>query len=77
MNATMIANREYVDTMIHFNSKVTKELIETAEILFKKPLTKDQTREIHNMDLFDKQWLLKEWKEDIKECPPADLDNIY
>jgi hypothetical protein len=74
---SMIANREYVDTYMHFNTKITEELIKTAEKLFRRELTPHQTREIHKMELKDKQWLLKQYKSDIKFTKEPDLDHLY
>ena len=74
---SMIANREYVDTLIHFNNQVTEELIKTTKKLFKRELTAYQTREIHQMELEDKQWLLEQYKSEIKFTKEPDLDHLY
>jgi hypothetical protein len=74
---SMIANREYVDTYMHFNSKITEELIKTTKKLFKRELTAHQTREIHKMELKDKQWLLEQYKSEIKFNKEPDLDHLY
>lgn len=73
----MIANREYVDTYMHFNRKITEELIKTTKKLFKRELTAHQTREIHKMELKDKQWLLEQYKSEIKFNKEPDLDHLY
>jgi hypothetical protein len=77
ISSSMIANREYVDTYMHFNTKITEELIKTAKKLFGKDLTAYQTREIHKMELKDKQWLLKQYKLEIKGYKEPDLDDLY
>ena len=74
---SMIANREYVDTYIHFNHKVTQELLKISKKLFKRDLTAHQTREIHKMELKDKQWLLEQYKSEIKFTKEPDLDHLY
>ena len=76
MNATMIQNREYVDTLNHFSSQIDRELLISAELYYGIPMTDSQKLHLFSMELSDKQWLLKEYKQEI-EYTPADFDNIY
>lgn len=76
MNATMIQNREYVDTLNHFSSQIDRELLISAELYYGIPMTDSQKLSLFSMELSDKQWLLKEYKQEITYTP-ADFDNIY
>jgi hypothetical protein len=76
MISTMIENREYVDTYTHFSSMIDAKLLVAAERYFGIPLTDSQKLSLFSMELEDKQWLLKEYKQEI-EYTPADFDNIY
>ena len=77
MNATMINNREYVETQHHFSSKIDQELLEKAGKFYREPLSDIDRRRILSMDLIDKLWLLQQYKDEEKIFPPADFDNIY
>jgi hypothetical protein len=76
MTSTMINNREYTDTLNHFSSQIDRELLVSAELYYGIPMTDSQKLHLFSMDLEDKQWLLKEYKQEI-EYTPADFDNIY
>jgi hypothetical protein len=76
MNATMIENREYTEAMYHFRSKVNTDLINTAEIYFRIPLSTSERKTLTELSLRDKLWLIDEYSKEIKYAP-ADLSNIY
>jgi hypothetical protein len=76
MNSAMINNREYTDTLNHFSSQIDRELLIAAELYYGIPMTDSQKLNLFSMELSDKQWLLKEYKQEI-EYTPADFDNIY
>jgi hypothetical protein len=73
---SMIANREYVDTLYHFSSQIDRELLVSAELYYGIPMTDSQKLSLFSMKLRHKQWLLQEYKQEI-EYAPADFDNIY
>jgi hypothetical protein len=78
MNANvMIQNREYQSTYVHYDTQVTLDLLKMSSKFYREPLTPSQVLEIKRMDLQDKLWLLDQYKQEIKEYPPADLENIY
>jgi hypothetical protein len=73
----MIANKETVKNLVSLSHKITQELIEVSEKLFKEPLTNLQIMQIRKMDLKDKQWLLKQYKQEINFTKEPDLSNLY
>lgn len=76
MNATMINNREYVDTLHAMESNINLRLLVSATKFFKEELSASTRQQLFALSLEDKQWLLKEYEQEI-EYTPADLDNIY
>lgn len=76
MNATMINNREYVETLHEMESNINLRLLVSATKFFKEELSDSTRQQLFALSLEDKQWLLKEYEQEI-EYTPADLDNIY
>ena len=77
MNATMINNREFVETLHAMESNINLRLLVSATKFFKEELTASTKQQLFSLSLEDKQWLLKEYEQEITPYPPADLDNIY
>ncbi len=73
----MIANKETVKKLVSLSHKITQELIEVSEKLFKEPLTNLQIMQIRKMELKDKQWLLKQYKQEINFTKEPDLSHLY
>ena len=76
MNATMINNREFVETQHYFSSQINSKLIRATEKYYGIPLNASEKLALTSMELSDKQWLLQEYEKEVV-YPPADLDNIY
>jgi hypothetical protein len=77
MNATMINNREYVESLHGMESNINLRLLVSAGKFYKQDLDARTRQELFALSLEDKLWLLQEYNQEIKTCPPADLDNIY
>lgn len=75
MNAT-IQNKEYRDTLTHYNTVVNNELVEFANKFYGESLTPDKERELCALSFEDKIWLLDQYKEELKSGTP-DLSNLY
>lgn len=78
MNAqTMIANREYVETLYAIETKVNENLVKYANKFYREKLSKKQEQELLAMSIIDKMWLLDQYKTEIKFNKEPDLSDIY
>ena len=77
MNATMIQNREYVDLLHNVEQSINTNLIKYAKKYFGSSLTVKQQQELCNLPIEDKQWLLNEYKNEIKNNREPDLSHLY
>ena len=78
MNSTgMIQNREYVDVLHIAETRINNQLIKYAELFFKKTLSKKETDDLKAMDIYDKFWLLDQYKFEVKYVKQPDLSNLY
>lgn len=76
MITSMINNREYTDTLHAMESNINLRLLVSATKFFKEELSASTRQQLFALSLEDKQWLLKEYDQEI-EYTPANLDNIY
>jgi hypothetical protein len=77
MNATMINNREYVENLHGMESNINLRLLVSATKFYKQDLDAKTRQQLFALPLKDKLWLLQQYKQEEKEFPPADFDNIY
>jgi len=77
MNATMIQNREYVEQLHTAEQKINNDLIKYAEQFFGKRLSTKETDELKAMDIYDKVWLLDQYKFEVKYIKEPDLSDLY
>jgi len=77
MISNMIANREYVENLHAVESNVNLRLLVSATKFYKQDLDSRTKKQLFALPIEDKLWLLQEYNQEIKSCPPADLDNIY
>jgi hypothetical protein len=77
MNATMINNREFVETLHGMESNINLRLLVSATKFYGTSLDNRSKQQLFALSLEDKMWLLKEYDQEITPYPPADLDNIY
>jgi hypothetical protein len=71
-----ITNREYTDTLNHYNTVVNKKLVEYANKFYGEFLTPDKERELCALSFKDKIWLLDQYKEELQSGTP-DLSSLY
>lgn len=77
MNATMINNREYVETLFAMESKLNQDLIHKANEFYREKLSPSQEKRLLELSFDDKQWLLEQYKEEMESNVVPDLDNLY
>ena len=77
MISNMIANREYVENLHAVESNLNLRLLVSATKFYKQDLDFRTKQQLFALPIEDKLWLLQEYNQEIKSCPPADLDNIY
>ena len=77
MNATMINNREFVETLHGMESNINLRLLVSATKFYGTSLDNRSKQQLFALSLEDKMWLLKEYDQEITPYPPAVLDNIY
>ena len=78
MNTTgMIQNREYVDVLHIAETNINNELIKYAEQFFGKRLSTKETDDLKAMDIYDKFWLLDQYKFEVKYIKQPDLSDLY
>jgi len=77
MNAIMINNREFVETLHGMESNINLRLLVSATKFYGTSLDNRSKQQLFALSLEDKMWLLKEYDQEITPYPPADLDNIY
>ncbi len=77
MNATMINNREFVETLHGMESNINLRLLVSATKFYGTSLDNRSKQQLFALSLEDKMWLLKEYDQETTPYPPADLDNIY
>jgi hypothetical protein len=77
MNATMINNKEFVETLHAMESNINLRLLVSATKFYGKGLDDRSKQQLFALPLEDKMWLLNEYDQEIVPYPPADLDNIY
>lgn len=71
-----IQNREYSDTLNHYNNVVNNELIEFANKFYGESLTFSKEKELCSLSFKDKVWLLDQYKEELESGTP-DLSSLY
>ena len=76
MNATMINNREFVETLHGMESNINLRLLVSATKFYKEDLDAKTRQQLFSLPLEDKIWLLQEYSQETKYTP-ADFDNIY
>lgn len=79
MNASMInttTNQELLDALAVQTLLVNAELLDYAKDFYREKLTEQKVKEIISMDLYDKIWLVKQYREELSSDKP-DLDSIY
>jgi hypothetical protein len=79
MNTTMInqtTNQELLDALAIQTLLVNAELLDYAKDFYREKLTEQKIKEIISMDLYDKIWLVKQYREELNSDKP-DLDSIY
>ena len=77
MNATMINNREFVETLHAMESNTNLRLLVSATKFYGTSLDDKTKQQLFALSLEDKMWLLNEYEKENVPYPPADLDNIY
>ena len=77
MNATMIQHREVSDMLNHLNTTVNNDLVKYANKYFGSSLTIKQQQELCALPIEEKQWLLNQYKEEIKFNKEPDLSHLY
>jgi len=71
-----ITNREYTDTLTHYNTVVNKKLVEFATRYYGEFLAPSKQQELCSLSLKDKIWLLDQYKEELQSGTP-DLSSHY
>ena len=77
MNATMIQNREYVETMHAMESNINLRLLVHAVKFYGTSLNDKTKQQLFALSLDDKEWLLKQYEEEVKGNKQPDLSNLY
>jgi hypothetical protein len=77
MNATMIQNREYVETMHAMESNINLRLLVHAVKFYGTSLNDKTKQQLFALSLHDKEWLLKQYEEEVKGNKQPDLSNLY
>jgi hypothetical protein len=77
MNATMIQNREYVETMHAMESNINLRLLVHAVKFYGTSLDDKTKQQLFALSLNDKEWLLKQYEEEVKGNKQPDLSNLY
>jgi hypothetical protein len=77
MNATMIQNREYVETMHAMESNINLRLLVHAVKFYGTSLNDKTKQQLFALSLEDKEWLLKQYEEEVKGNKQPDLSNLY
>jgi hypothetical protein len=77
MNATMIQHREYVDQIHTAEQRINISLIKYAEQFFGKRLSTKETNDLITMDVYDKAWLLDQYKFEVKYVKEPSLSDLY
>jgi hypothetical protein len=77
MNSTMIAHREYVDQLHTAETKINDQLIKYAEQFFGKELSTKETNDLIAMDVYDKVWLLDQYKFEVNYVKEPSLSDLY
>jgi hypothetical protein len=77
MNATMIQNREYVETMHAMESNINLRLLVHAVKFYGTSLNDKTKQQLFALSLDDKEWLLKQYEEEVKFNKQPDLSNLY
>jgi hypothetical protein len=77
MNATMINNREYVDTLHEIESNTNLRLLVHAIKFYGTSLDDKTKQQLFALSLEDKMWLLKQYEEEVTGNKQPDLSNLY
>ena len=77
MNATMINNREFVETLHAMESNINLRLLVHATKFYGTNLNDKTKQELCALSLEDKMWLLNQYEEEIKGNKQPDLSNLY
>jgi hypothetical protein len=77
MNATMIQNREYVETMHAMESNINLRLLVHAVKFYGTSLDDKTKQQLFALSFNDKEWLLKQYEEEVKGNKQPDLSNLY
>jgi hypothetical protein len=77
MNATMIQNREYVETMHAMESNINLRLLVHAVKFYGTSLDDKTKQQLFALSLNDKEWLLKQYEEEVKGNKQPDLSLLY
>ena len=78
MNSTgMIQNREYVDVLHIAETGINDQLIKYAEKFFRRSLSTKEASDLKAMNIYDKFWLLDQYKLEVKFNKQPDLSDLY
>jgi hypothetical protein len=77
MNATMINNREFVETLHGMESNINLRLLVHAKKFYGTSLSDKNKQELFSLSLEDKMWLLNQYEEEIKFNKQPDLSDLY
>ena len=77
MNATMINNREFVETLHGMESNINLRLLVHATKFYGTSLNDKNKQELFALSLEDKMWLLNQYEEEIKFNKQPDLSDLY
>jgi hypothetical protein len=77
MNATMINNREYVETLHGMESNINLRLLVHATKFYGTSLSDKNKQELFSLSIEDKIWLLNQYEEEIKFNKQPDLSDLY
>jgi len=77
MNATMINNREFVESTYAIESKVNQELLDHANSFYSEKLSLEKQKQLLGLSLEDKIWLLEQYKEEMEFITVPNFDHLY
>ena len=77
MNATMINNREYVETLHEMESNINLRLLVHAVKFYGTSLDDKTKQQLFALSLEDKMWLLNQYEEEVKFNKQPDLSDLY
>lgn len=77
MNATMINNREFVESTYAIESKVNQELLDHANSFYSEKLSLKKQKQLLGLSLEDKVWLLEQYKEEMEFITVPNFDHLY